>query len=89
LVSDEEKLHQPALSLSIYPNPASREVTIHHETELKQEIRLIVYNMDGQQLFSSQFTGHTILNVRDFQKGLYIIAIITPSQSSYKKLLVQ
>ncbi len=77
-------------SISVYPNPASEEITIQNEgTDKNYEIKIedtlgrIVYKNDKVN------GAKHLIDVRDFSKGLYIITIHKNEKSYNTKLILK
>ncbi|WP_169736014.1 glycine-rich protein [Crocinitomix catalasitica] len=58
-------------SLSVYPNPTSNNVFV----ELPGNFNLIVLNAQGQRLTEKKCTTQAILDLIDFENGIYFILI--------------
>ncbi|PCI93810.1 MAG: hypothetical protein COB15_15710 [Flavobacteriales bacterium] len=63
---------------SLYPNPASNNITIDFESE-EQFVNLQIINIRGQQIFIKEYknTKNVQLNIEDFSSGVYFVKIIT------------
>ncbi|MEX1189865.1 MAG: T9SS type A sorting domain-containing protein [Bacteroidia bacterium] len=57
-----EKLEENGLSINVYPNPASEEVTLEIETKTVQLVKATIYDMLGKE------TGISVSNIRAFGK---------------------
>lgn len=77
----------PALSLQVYPNPASDKIWI---TGIKREAQLLVSDMTGRMIYRRNLstTGHE-LSVQEWESGFYIIEIRSGLESLRIKLLKQ
>ena len=77
-----------AASLSIYPNPASSQVTIANGSVIQQ---MVVTNIIGKEIININPNSENVnLNVENLQKGIYILSIedINGSVSS-QRLIVE
>jgi len=74
--------------ISVFPNPASDNLTI---SLLDEQARLIVYNLNGQILFNQILPGqtNTPVDVSFLPEGLYIGVIQNKSITQNFKLLIQ
>ncbi len=85
--------HQPtpetaAPALSIYPNPASGNITIKMTDETRLGSMLDVYNSVGQKVLSTRLDQLQVqLNVSSLQQGVYFIRIRDNGQQSLTKLI--
>ncbi|MBK8487539.1 MAG: T9SS type A sorting domain-containing protein [Bacteroidetes bacterium] len=69
-VSEHIELHP----LKIFPNPAGDVVQIYYPLNTTSEI--LVYNMEGQLVYSNTMIGENILmNIQDLSSGLYILQV--------------
>ncbi len=57
-------------TLSVYPNPTSS--LLHVDTEYKA---LEIYNITGKLMYQSNDNSKRVLNVSDFESGIYIISV--------------
>ncbi|MDZ4758716.1 MAG: sialate O-acetylesterase [Bacteroidota bacterium] len=76
-------------ALIVYPNPASTEVIIEANiVEMNSVLQL--FDATGRLLHQQRAMGiKTTINVQNFDKGLYIVKLISSSQLYYKKFLVE
>lgn len=58
-------------NIKIYPNPSSQYITIDSENKISS---CIIYNMEGKVLIK-QFQNTNIIDIRNLEKGNYIIQI--------------
>jgi hypothetical protein len=71
----------------IYPNPVKDNVYIRLSPE-DLPSTIAVYNMKGQQVLLMQSTTSlTVLDMKKFLPGMYIIRIKTPNEMIYKKIM--
>jgi hypothetical protein len=80
-------------AISLYPNPAVREVKITLNSQTYDSIKIEVFNNLGQSLQSiesdRQMTNTYSVDVSDFATGLYFITIDVDGVKISKKLLVK
>jgi hypothetical protein len=75
-----------ALSLSIYPNPASTQFTI--ETEINSLIN--IYDLQGRLMFTGLNKNTNIqINTSNWAKGIYIVNCSNGGVSKTEKLIIQ
>lgn len=75
--------------LSVYPNPASKQVTVKHSEKLE---KVELFNAVGQKVLAQHMEGlnKTSLNVESLPKGLYFITIYgSNGNSATRKLVVE
>ena len=72
-VDDVLGIDELAAGLSVYPVPATREITITHEVMNLTEVRVI--GIDGREVKSGELTNNT-LDVSDLKGGIYMLELI-------------
>ena len=73
--------------LAIYPNPTSTEFTVAAPGSID---RVEVRNLLGQVLYSSNVdTGKTVIDISNYDVGVYIVNIIVEGEVVTQKLFVQ
>lgn len=66
--------------INVFPNPAQELVNIETEKILVQDAKLVVYGMDGKQVYVDKMVAGTRLyqlDVNEYSKGSYLIEIKT------------
>jgi hypothetical protein len=89
-VSDPEK----ALSVSVYPNPADRQINIIAGEDLSGELTITLSDLLGKEVFqavSSDMRPGMIysINAEDLRNGLYIIRVASEKGSFTGKVVVK
>jgi hypothetical protein len=85
--------YQEEISLSCYPNPASKELTIHYTTASNATAKILLYDMNGKLCKKPQYLlperNETRYNVSDLPNGSYILGLITETgkQSTIIKIV--
>lgn len=79
--------------ISVYPNPATNNVTVQFTAEEKSDAILNVFNMLGQRMSSNAITAiggqnNFNLDVSNFVKGNYMIEIISGDQILHTQFIV-
>ena len=78
--------HNDLLRYQVYPNPANESITISCSENEPTTIYLL--NMQGEILFLSQLHNNkTIIDIRDFASGIYIIKLIYNNGFVIKKVV--
>ena len=79
------------LDFSIYPNPAREEANLDLTQFLGENLRIRIYNSDGQAVMQSEAEGlqHNVkqLNIGNLPAGIYVIEIQTAIQRITRKLV--
>lgn len=76
----------------IAPNPAKDQFNITFSSTIEQDVRMEIYNMNGQQVRSQILTvagGLQTINITDLQTGMYIINLTTNSGVITKRIVKQ
>lgn len=68
------------LSLQVYPNPASNELTVQLKGAVKGEVQVELFNMMGQKVFTTSNTAidgqyRQTLNCTQLSKGMYMVKV--------------
>ena len=77
--------------ISIFPNPASSEITLGY-TGNKQLESATIINVNGQivkQLDLTNFNQSQQISINDLSKGVYFMQIVSEDQTIVKKLIVR
>jgi len=77
--------------ITLYPNPASDELTVAFDTPINKEVELSVCNMIGQELdkiiLESSTASHSF-SLKEFANGIYIMQVKSGTQVVNKKFAV-
>lgn len=77
--------------INIYPNPFQNELSIAIETKNRNQVTIVINNLLGQELYSKVFEinpGASILKLNpNLPSGVYIIHIVTDSQTETQKII--
>ena len=83
---------QPQTDFSIFPNPATDEVTLQLHQFIGEAIDLRIYNLTGQLIQQKRFSlvenATERLNINALDAGTYIVEIQSNGQQFSKKLIV-
>lgn len=79
--------------LSVFPNPAKEMLTISYAANTDQEMLLQVYDLSGKLITQNQLgqangLQQTILNVSDWQNGLYLVSIASGNSVVKEKIII-
>lgn len=80
---------KPKSGFSVYPNPASDQVTVTRDSKAPSLIELL--DINGKQLISAQMGSNFTFDVSHLEKGIYMVRILDLEgrQSELKKLVIQ
>jgi hypothetical protein len=75
-------------TISVFPNPASKSITISSSEELKN---ILVFNLFGEQIFTNNNPGKNNLEIATDQlsNGVYIFSIQTENTSKRERVIIQ
>ena len=59
--------------IKVFPNPVSNFLRI--ETQYNEVLKIEVFDMIGQRLFSSEFLHNEAIDVSRFEPGMYLISL--------------
>ena len=75
-------------SLSVYPNPANEMVSIFTESAPANS-KVLIYNTVGDLVAETIVTANkTTINTSDFSSGVYIVKLVSGTNSISKKLVI-
>jgi len=75
---------------SIYPNPASSQITIELPTTPQKNTSLTIYNLNGQQLLTQPITEpQTVVDVSGLPKGVYFVKVADDEKVMMGKVIKQ
>jgi hypothetical protein len=76
--------------VNIYPNPSSGLFNIDLPSNFNQKATIIVCNVEGKILFTSNVTQkHNEILLQGIKPGLYLVKILIKDKIYFKKLLIQ
>jgi hypothetical protein len=80
--------------LSVYPNPASGEVTVSLKDAGRQNYDLRIVDMFGRVVYNKKITTidnkiHEVINVSEFKNGTYLIEMKSDEKNYQKKLSIR
>jgi len=89
---ESEELIIESLRLEIYPNPSSDNINLGLESELKENLKLEVYNISGQLVIEKRlpaFEKEHRINIQHLQSGVYLVKLVSDSQVVYSSKIVK
>ena len=83
-----------AKSISVYPNPASRNLYIDVSNDFKGNINLEIYNVYGKQFYSSVVYKDRIaftkeIPVSNFNRGIYFVEMQFEGKRVVRKIIIE
>jgi len=75
-------------SINVFPNPASRRVTISIAGPLQNATDLNIFNIRGEKIIKMAFNRQTILDISSLVSGFYILEFNRDGQIIHKRLMV-
>jgi predicted esterase len=74
--------------VKVFPNPASRLVTISIQGAIPMPAGLKLFNLGGEKLRETEFNQQTILDISSLSAGIYILEFVLQGQVIHKRLMV-
>ena len=76
------------MSATLFPNPATNELTIKHNTNYNKETTIALYSVKGQKVLEQKSNGEeTKLDISKLYSGLYILTLNNTSENLIKKIV--
>ncbi|MDD4602891.1 MAG: T9SS type A sorting domain-containing protein [Bacteroidales bacterium] len=82
-------------SLTVYPNPASGNISVDFELETSSNIQAALWSQDGRMIRNWEFSNvsvgksHLSFDVKGIPDGLYILRLFNGTKSSTIKVMIQ
>lgn len=90
IISKVKNQPTPIITSKSYPNPAHDKLIIEWNKEIVEQAVMTVYDLNGKSILQQNVNnGFTILQLQNFQKGLYIYTIESPKGNGYGKFVVE
>jgi len=81
----------PSSSITVYPNPTSRELNVNWNSEDNGNAMLRIVNINGATLYSENVTGmgtmHKQLDLSSYKSGTYFVQIVTDKNTSSQTVI--
>jgi hypothetical protein len=74
---------------SVYPNPASNQITINLGDWNGQNAMVRLYDIEGRVLFEKQAGSMLVVDVSDFSKGIYLLELSTNGEVQRQRVVVE
>ena len=74
-------------NLSIYPNPASENLTVSLGDDAQADLKL--FSITGEQMGKYSFYSAITIPIKHLPKGLYIAEVLTSTGKVSKKVLIE
>jgi len=79
------------LSLSVYPNPTSRELNVNWNSDENSNATLRILNITGATLYTENITGtgsmHKQIDMSAYKSGTYFVQIVTDKNTSSQTVI--
>jgi hypothetical protein len=77
----------------IYPNPNNGNFNIQFSSNSGNEIKIIVHDIRGRQIFERKFNNLGLfnenINLSNVQSGVYMVTVLDGNQKQVKKIVVE
>jgi len=81
----------PSSSITVYPNPTSRELNVNWNSEDNGNAMLRIVNISGATLYSENVTGigtmHKQLDLSAYKSGTYFVQIVTDKNTNSQTVI--
>ena len=78
---------------TIYPNPNSGNFNIQFNSNSGNEIKVLVHDIRGRQIFERSFNNSGLfnenINLSNVQSGIYMVTVLDGAQKQVKKIVVE
>ena len=78
---------------TIYPNPNSGIFNVQFNSNSGNEIKILVHDIRGRQVFGKDFTNSGLfnenINLGNVQSGVYMVTVFDGAQKQVKKIMIQ
>ncbi|NVO04037.1 MAG: T9SS type A sorting domain-containing protein [Bacteroidetes bacterium] len=76
-------------TISVYPNPATDQITIELPNSETGKIELSIVNLMGQMIYKQEtFDNSKIIDISQFAEGIYLIQAKTEDKKTYNKKII-
>ena len=96
LCRNQETLNVQNVTLNdfvIYPNPNSGNFNVQFSSNSGNEIKVIVHDIRGRQIFERSFNNSGLfnenINLSNVQSGIYMVTVLDGAQKQVKKIVVE
>ena len=92
--ADQVSLNPEEFTLRNYPNPFNPSTTIEFDLPITEEVRIVVYNIQGQEMeelvHERMEAGHyqTVWNASAFPSGIYLIRLLSDTRCMTQKCML-
>lgn len=77
------------LTVKVFPNPFIQDITITFSHTIKKEIVIIIYDINGKNLYTQEFlpAQEIKVNLTDISSGMYILKVVSEKLFFNTKLI--
>lgn len=76
------------LNFSVYPNPASQQITIHLEGGVPQMGEVSIWDVTGRKVAEYNLTDNeSVINISNLNAGMYVLQLRCNGQMAVKKII--
>ncbi|MGL4597831.1 MAG: T9SS type A sorting domain-containing protein [Bacteroidia bacterium] len=79
----------PSINMSIYPNPATEQVTLQTSAGIKREGQITILTTQGQILHQQQIQTDTPVALPKLAAGLYVVELLQDGSLVTQKLIIR
>lgn len=82
------EVYESQIYFTIYPNPATNQIVLNVNGSADKAI-LTVYNLLGEQVFSTQINKQQEVDISSLSSGIYIVEVIANGYAGKQKLIIE
>jgi hypothetical protein len=75
-------------SVNVFPNPASKHLTISYNAHLMNELTMKLFTMDGKLIYSDLVRNNSTLILAQISSGIYILELSNSQVKIHKRLIL-
>jgi len=77
------------LSATVYPNPFEQSVSIAFAQNMKKEISVLVFNLNGKLIYSKEYKSSQRIQIHfdDLSSGTYLLKVLSNNKLFHSKLI--
>lgn len=83
-ITGQSRIKKNATAIKVYPNPVTDLITILTDSEISG---IEIYDLNGKRLFKSITGQDRIIDLKDFDRGLYLIHLNSNERTYIKKII--
>ncbi|MCD4666045.1 MAG: T9SS type A sorting domain-containing protein, partial [Bacteroidales bacterium] len=82
-----DKIEADCININLFPNPNNGEFNIKLQNNIENDIH--IYSLDGKLIYSNKFKNSCELNLKNLEKGIYLVKVVSNDYIETKKLIIE